>query len=189
MTQTNRRLARRPERRRRSRRRTTEVRRPSERPARRPREGDDRRGARSRLARGRAEAGSPDRAPFSVSRLDYYLVFVTLALAPVGRLLASHVCEADRLIPAPEGRWLDLWTTKAVRPSGRPGVLCFSGAYHGLTYGALAATDGELFRRPFEDQLGIPVARVPYPEPYRPAPEIHGRRTGSRSSRIRSRHN
>lgn len=26
--------------------------------------------------------------------------------------------------------------------SGRPGVLAFSGAYHGLTYGALAATDG-----------------------------------------------
>jgi 4-aminobutyrate aminotransferase-like enzyme len=59
--------------------------------------------------------------------------------------------------------------------SGRPGVLAFSGAYHGLTYGALAATDGELFRQPFEDQLGIPVTRVPYPEPCRPAPEIQAR--------------
>jgi 4-aminobutyrate aminotransferase-like enzyme len=59
--------------------------------------------------------------------------------------------------------------------SGRPGVLCFSGAYHGLTYGALAATDGELFRQPFEDQLGIPVTRVPYPRTSRPAPEIRAR--------------
>jgi 4-aminobutyrate aminotransferase len=59
--------------------------------------------------------------------------------------------------------------------SGRPGVLCFGGAYHGLTYGALATTDGERFRQPFEDQLGIPVARVPYPEPSRPAPEIQVR--------------
>lgn len=56
--------------------------------------------------------------------------------------------------------------------SGRPGVLCFRGAYHGLTYGALAVTDGEFFRGPFQDQLGIPVARVPFPDPYRPDPEV-----------------
>jgi 4-aminobutyrate aminotransferase-like enzyme len=56
--------------------------------------------------------------------------------------------------------------------AGRPGVLCFRGAYHGLTYGALAVTDGEFFRGPFEDQLGIPVARVPFPDPYRPDPEV-----------------
>ena len=61
--------------------------------------------------------------------------------------------------------------------SGRPGVLCFGGAYHGLTYGALAVTDGEHFRRPFEDQLGIPITRIPYPDPHRPAPELHPRGT------------
>ncbi|UCC72180.1 MAG: aspartate aminotransferase family protein [Gemmatimonadota bacterium] len=59
--------------------------------------------------------------------------------------------------------------------SGRPGVLCFRGAYHGLTYGALAVTDGEFFRGPFEDQLGVPVARVPFPDPYRPDPELANR--------------
>ncbi|MGD8869563.1 MAG: aspartate aminotransferase family protein [Gemmatimonadales bacterium] len=60
--------------------------------------------------------------------------------------------------------------------TGRPGVLCFGGAYHGLTYGALAVTDGDYFRKPFEDQLGIPVVRIPFPNPYRPAPELqdHG---------------
>lgn len=63
----------------------------------------------------------------------------------------------------------------ATLASGRPGVLCFSGAYHGLTYGALSVTDGEHFRGPFENQLGIPIARVPFPNPYRPAPEVEGR--------------
>lgn len=47
----------------------------------------------------------------------------------------------------------------------RPGVLCFTGAYHGLTYGALAVTDGQRFRAPFRDQFGIPVARASYPRP------------------------
>ncbi len=59
--------------------------------------------------------------------------------------------------------------------TGKPGVLCFTGAYHGLTYGALSVTDGDFFRAPFADQLGIPVTRVPYPDPYRPASELEGR--------------
>ncbi len=59
--------------------------------------------------------------------------------------------------------------------SGRTGVLCFSGAYHGLTYGALAVTDGEHFRRPFEDQLGIRATRIPYPNAHPPAPELQAR--------------
>lgn len=59
--------------------------------------------------------------------------------------------------------------------SGRPGLLCFGGAYHGLTYGALAVTDGDYFRAPFEDQLGIPITRAPYPDAYRPVPELQAR--------------
>lgn len=55
--------------------------------------------------------------------------------------------------------------------SGRPGVLAFTGGYHGLTYGALSATDGSPFRAPFLDQLGLPVHRLPFPDPYRPASE------------------
>ncbi|KPK80846.1 MAG: hypothetical protein AMS25_08580 [Gemmatimonas sp. SM23_52] len=58
--------------------------------------------------------------------------------------------------------------------SGAPGVLCFTGAYHGLTYGALAVSDGERFRGPFADQLGIPVVRAPFPNPYRPPAELAG---------------
>ncbi len=51
--------------------------------------------------------------------------------------------------------------------TGKPGVLAFSGAYHRLTYGALAVTDREHFRGPFADQLNPHVLRAPYPDPYR----------------------
>jgi 4-aminobutyrate aminotransferase len=51
--------------------------------------------------------------------------------------------------------------------TGRPGVLAFEGAYHGLTYGALSVTDRELFRVPFEDQLNPHVVRARFPHSYR----------------------
>ena len=47
--------------------------------------------------------------------------------------------------------------------TGKPGVLAFTGAYHGLTYGALALTDRAHFRAPFSDQLNAHVVRVPFP--------------------------
>lgn len=46
--------------------------------------------------------------------------------------------------------------------TGRAGVLAFQGGYHGLTLGALAATDRDLFRGPFEGRLHGGVARAPY---------------------------
>ena len=50
--------------------------------------------------------------------------------------------------------------------TGRPGVLAFWGAYHGLTYGALAATAyKDAFRRPFRDQMGGHVTHMPYAAP------------------------
>jgi 4-aminobutyrate aminotransferase-like enzyme len=51
--------------------------------------------------------------------------------------------------------------------TGKPGVLAFTGAYHGLTYGALSVTDRSLFRGPFEAQLNPHVVRVDFPHPYR----------------------
>lgn len=54
--------------------------------------------------------------------------------------------------------------TGALR-SGRPGVLAFWGSYHGLSYGALAATAyRDDFRRPFAAQLGGHVRHMPYGE-------------------------
>ena len=51
--------------------------------------------------------------------------------------------------------------------SGRPGVLAFEGGYHGLSYGALAATGykREAFARPFADQLGPHVRHAPFGHP------------------------
>lgn len=52
----------------------------------------------------------------------------------------------------------------AVMATGRAGVIAFEGAYHGLTYGALAAAGRDDFREPFREQLGRFVSRAPYPE-------------------------
>lgn len=48
--------------------------------------------------------------------------------------------------------------------TGRPGVIAFEGAYHGLGYGALNATHRTHFRAPFQDQLGGFAAFVPWPD-------------------------
>jgi 4-aminobutyrate aminotransferase-like enzyme len=55
----------------------------------------------------------------------------------------------------------------AVVASGKPLVVCFTGAYHGLTYGALSVTDRDLFRAPFVRQLGHFERRAPYAYCYR----------------------
>lgn len=51
----------------------------------------------------------------------------------------------------------------AVMRTGRSGVIAFEGAYHGLTYGALALTHRPDFRAPFLDQLFAGVHFAPYP--------------------------
>ena len=47
--------------------------------------------------------------------------------------------------------------------TGRPGILAFEGAYHGLTLGALAGTGRRSFREPFSGRVYEGVARVPFP--------------------------
>lgn len=51
--------------------------------------------------------------------------------------------------------------------TGQPGILAFTGAYHGLTYGALACTWRTDFRQPFAAQLQPGVRFAPYPYAYR----------------------
>jgi len=51
--------------------------------------------------------------------------------------------------------------------SGKPGVIVFEGAYHGLGYGALEASALEFFRAPFRPQLGRFAVTVPFPYCYR----------------------
>ncbi|MFM7101184.1 MAG: aspartate aminotransferase family protein [Verrucomicrobiota bacterium] len=51
----------------------------------------------------------------------------------------------------------------ALLATGRPGVLAFGGAYHGLGYGALNATHREHFRGPFRPQLREFTRFIGYP--------------------------
>lgn len=55
----------------------------------------------------------------------------------------------------------------AVLATGRPGVVAFTGGYHGLTYGALATTWRPDFRAPFATQLYPGVRFAPYPNAFR----------------------
>lgn len=52
----------------------------------------------------------------------------------------------------------------AMMATGKPGVICFEGAYHGLSYGALEVTDRDLFRAPFKKQMGGFSRRMPFPD-------------------------
>lgn len=51
--------------------------------------------------------------------------------------------------------------------TGKSGVLAFDRAFHGQSYGALAVTSRDEFRRPFEEQIFQGVVRVPYAYCYR----------------------
>ncbi|MBX6364737.1 MAG: aspartate aminotransferase family protein [Gemmatimonadetes bacterium] len=55
----------------------------------------------------------------------------------------------------------------ALLATGRPGILAFTGGYHGLTYGALACTWRPEFRDPFRSQLFPGVRFARFPDPFR----------------------
>jgi 4-aminobutyrate aminotransferase-like enzyme len=52
----------------------------------------------------------------------------------------------------------------AILATSKPGVIAFTGAYHGLGYGALNATHRDFFRSPFHNQLGEFGHFAPFPE-------------------------
>ncbi|MFQ5600026.1 MAG: aspartate aminotransferase family protein [Candidatus Krumholzibacteriia bacterium] len=66
--------------------------------------------------------------------------------------------------------------------TGRPGVLAFEGAYHGLGYGALSVTWRDGFRRGFLAQLNPHVQHVPFPDPYRRG--LGGRDAADEAARV-----
>lgn len=51
--------------------------------------------------------------------------------------------------------------------NGKPGVLSFTGGYHGLSYGTLEIGGIPYFRTPFKSQLGRFAFQFPYPSCYR----------------------
>jgi 4-aminobutyrate aminotransferase-like enzyme len=54
----------------------------------------------------------------------------------------------------------------AILATGKPGIIAFEGAYHGLGYGALNATHRQHFRSPFQSQLREFGHFVPFPNAY-----------------------
>jgi len=62
----------------------------------------------------------------------------------------------------------------AALATGKAGVIAFTGAYHGLGYGALNVTHRDYFRAPFESQLRHFGSFVPFPrgEPYSAPDEL-----------------
>jgi 4-aminobutyrate aminotransferase-like enzyme len=68
----------------------------------------------------------------------------------------------------------------AALATGKPGVIAFTGAYHGLTYGALDATAWNFFRAPFHPQLpGFTVHTAPTESAVRAAFEQSERGIGA----------
>ncbi len=63
----------------------------------------------------------------------------------------------------------------AVLHTGRAGVIAFGGAYHGLSYGPLAACGlRESYRLPFAEQLGQHVSWLPYPQGNEQVAQLEG---------------
>ena len=88
--------------------------------------------------------------------------------------LAKKLCELvpgdgpKRVIFASTGaEAVEAALKTAAIASGKPGVICFTSAYHGLGYGALSVTDRDIFKDPFRKQLGDFAQRAPYPHCYR----------------------
>ncbi|OIO36870.1 MAG: hypothetical protein AUJ72_05620, partial [Candidatus Omnitrophica bacterium CG1_02_46_14] len=52
----------------------------------------------------------------------------------------------------------------AVMHTKKTGIIAFTGAYHGLGYGTLAATHREDFKKPFLKQLGVFTYHAPFPD-------------------------
>ncbi len=80
-----------------------------------------------------------------------------LAEVTPGDLQQSFLCQSGASA-------IEAALKTAVMATGKPGVLAFENAYHGLGYGALAATHyRDSFRRPFLEQLNPHAVHLPFP--------------------------
>jgi 4-aminobutyrate aminotransferase / (S)-3-amino-2-methylpropionate transaminase / 5-aminovalerate transaminase len=80
-----------------------------------------------------------------------------LAEVTPGDLQQSFLCQSGASA-------IEAALKTAVMATGKPGIVAFENAYHGLGYGALAATHyRDSFRRPFLEQLNPHVTHLPFP--------------------------
>jgi 4-aminobutyrate aminotransferase-like enzyme len=95
---------------------------------------------------------------------DVYAHPLRVALAR--RLVELAPVDAPQVFFAISGaEAVEIALKTALAKTGRPGILAFDPAYHGLTLGALAVTSREEFRRPFSAHLHPHVHRLPFGGP------------------------
>jgi 4-aminobutyrate aminotransferase len=106
------------------------------------------------------------------------------------RLSALHPAGSGRTVLAGGGaEAVEVALKTAVLATGRPGVIAFRGAYHGLTLGALSVCGRDDFREPFLTQLTRHTRFLPFPhrdDPSRPGRPGLEEVTGSVSDLLRS---
>lgn len=94
---------------------------------------------------------------------DVYVADTKLAL--LERLASLHPGASPRVLLCQSGSDAVSAALKtAALATGKPGIVAFEGAYHGLGYGPLAACGlRESYRAPFAEQLNTHVHWAPYP--------------------------
>lgn len=109
----------------------------------------------------RAIGGQAERLVHALG--DVYAADAKVAL--LERLAALHPGVRPRVILGQSGSDAISAALKTARlATGKPGLVAFEGAYHGLGYGPLAACGVRpSYRVPFSDQLNPHVAFAPYP--------------------------
>lgn len=98
------------------------------------------------------------RLPHALSDVHPAEVRVEL-LEALSRLLPADLGSA--ILSASGSDAVESALKTALRVTGKPGVIAFEGAYHGLGLGALDATHRALFREPFEGRLPARTHFVP----------------------------
>ena len=108
----------------------------------------------------RAIEGQADRLLMGLG--DVYSADAKIAL--LHRIAALHGSARPRVMLAQSGSDAITCAIKTARlATGKPGVVAFEGAYHGLGYAALPACGVRpSYRAPFADQLNAHVAFTPY---------------------------
>ena len=92
----------------------------------------------------------------------------TVRLQLAGALRAVLPAELERVLFGLSGAdSVELALKCAAVYTGRPGVICFEGAFHGQSYGTLPLAGRAHFRKHFLAQLGGHVRHTPFPYPYR----------------------
>jgi 4-aminobutyrate aminotransferase/(S)-3-amino-2-methylpropionate transaminase len=124
-------------------------------------------------------------AGFGVALLGHSHPAVTAAVAEQARRLVHGMGDVHPpeirvrmlerlcgLAPWPEARAVlgstgseavEIALKTAELATGRPGILAFASGYHGLTLGSLAATQRDVFRRPFARRIYDGVTFAPFP--------------------------